>query len=55
MSEQENVPTSEVAREHLRSVLRVLIEFPEYRKAANVDKLVLDRITSAKLDDEAAE
>ena len=51
ISEQEHVPTSEIAREHLRSVLRVLIEHPQFREAANVDKLVFERITSAKLDD----
>ena len=55
ISEKEHVPTSEVAREHLRSVLRVLIECPQYRKASNVDKLVFSRITSAKLDDEPAD
>ncbi len=52
IGEQEEVPISEVAREHLRSTLRVLIEWPQYRKASNVDRLVFDRITSAKLDDE---
>ena len=55
VSEQEHVPTSEIAREHLRNVLRVLIDHPEYRTASNVDKLLFDRISSVRMDDKTAD
>ena len=55
VSEQEHVSTSEIAREHLRNVLRVLIDYPEYRTASNVDKLLFDRISSVRMDDKTAD
>lgn len=46
VSEQEKIPLSEIAREHLRGVLRVLIDRPDLRSARNVDSYLLNRLTT---------
>lgn len=46
---QQHVATSQVAREHLRSVLRVLTENTEFRSGTKVDQLLMSRVTAMHL------
>jgi hypothetical protein len=54
-SQQEPLQTSEVARHHLRGVLRALVDHPELRSGDSIDSLLLSRATELNTEaDESA-